>query len=73
MIYLTNHMKPKKMEDQCVGDSILHRTGNEIITGGRGRERSGMERGVGGKMGTGTAIGWDRREILRARILNKNM
>jgi hypothetical protein len=31
-------MELKKKEDQSIDDSILHRTGNKIITGDRGRE-----------------------------------
>jgi hypothetical protein len=37
-------MKLKK-EDQHIDASILHRRGNEIIAGGRGRVRPERERG----------------------------
>jgi hypothetical protein len=50
-------MEFKKKEDQDVDTSILHRTGNKTITGGRGRERPGRERGGGG---TELGIGRDR-------------
>ena len=40
----TNHMEFKKKEDQNVDASILHRKGNKIITGGRGREKERKER-----------------------------
>ena len=43
MIQLTDHMKLKKKKDQCVDASILHRKGNKIIMGGRGRNGPGME------------------------------
>jgi hypothetical protein len=36
-------MKLKKMEDQSEDASILHRRGNKIITGGRGRLGPGKE------------------------------
>jgi hypothetical protein len=52
-----------------VNASILHRRGDKIITGGRGRE--GEMRG--GKRGTGSGIGRDRREVQRVRKLNRNM
>jgi hypothetical protein len=45
MIQLTNHMELKKKEDQSVDASILHRTGNKTITGSRGREGPGRDRG----------------------------
>jgi hypothetical protein len=37
-----NHIELKK-EDQSVDASILHRRGNKIITGGRGREGPGKQ------------------------------
>ena len=37
-------MEFKKKEDQNVDASILHRKGNKIITGGRGREKERKER-----------------------------
>ena len=42
-------MKFKKKEDQSVNASVLLRKGNKIITGGRGREGSGRERGERGR------------------------
>jgi hypothetical protein len=50
-IQTTNHMQLKKEKDQSVDASILHRTGNKIIAGGRGREGPGRERRGGGKKG----------------------
>jgi hypothetical protein len=35
MKQLTDHMKPKKKEDQNVDASVLFRRGNKIIMGGR--------------------------------------
>jgi hypothetical protein len=43
-------MKLEKEENQNVNALILLRRENKIITGGRGRERAGWERG-GGKNG----------------------
>jgi hypothetical protein len=40
-------MELKKKEHQNVDTSTLHRRGNKIITGGRGREGPGMEGGRG--------------------------
>jgi hypothetical protein len=52
MILLTDHMKPKKKEDQSMDASVLLRRGNKIITNqGRGKEGAGRERGGGGKVG----------------------
>ena len=45
MIQPTNHMELKK--DQSMDASILHRSGNKIITVGRGKEEPGRERGRG--------------------------
>jgi hypothetical protein len=42
-------MKFKKKEDQSVNALVLLRKGNKIIIGGRGREKSGRERGGGRK------------------------
>lgn len=33
------------------GASILHKRGNKVITGGRGRKGAGRERGGGGEKG----------------------
>ena len=67
-------MKLMMKKDQRVDSSILHRTGNKMITGGRkmggpGRQRGGREK----KVGPGTGTGRDRREIQRVRKMNKNM
>jgi hypothetical protein len=51
MIQLTDHMKLKKKEYQRVGASVLLRRENKILTGGRGWERLGRKRGVGGERG----------------------
>jgi hypothetical protein len=59
MIWLTDHMKVKKNEDQSVDASVLLRRGNKIIMGGRGWVRLG--RNVGGEEekrgGAGTGVG----------------
>jgi hypothetical protein len=43
----------KKKGDQCVESSILHRGGNKIIMGSKGRDKPGRERrgGEGKKRG----------------------
>ena len=67
-------MKLKKKEDQSVDVSILHRKGNKIITGGPGREGPQRERGRGVEKGeTGSGMRMDKREVQRARKLNRNM
>jgi hypothetical protein len=48
---LLQHMELKKKEEQSVDASILHRRGNKIITGSRGRVGPGRERGGRGKRG----------------------
>ena len=45
MIQLTDHMKPKKKEDQSMDALVLLRRGNKIIIGGRRREWEGERRG----------------------------
>jgi len=45
MIQLTDHMKLRNKEDQNMDASVLLRKGNKIITGDRGREGPGWERG----------------------------
>ena len=50
MIKLTNHMEPKKKEDQSVDASILHRRGNNN-NHRRWREGPGREKGTGGEWG----------------------
>ena len=50
-IQLTDHMKPKKKEDQNVNASVLLRRRKNILTGGIGREGSGSERGKESKKG----------------------
>jgi hypothetical protein len=66
-----------KKEDQCVDASIVHRIGNKIITGARGREGPGRSRGGEEKKknptGLGKGIGKDRREVKRIRKFNRNM
>jgi hypothetical protein len=42
-----------------VDASVLLRRGNKIITGIRGREGSGRERGGGGKKVSGSGVGGD--------------
>ena len=39
----TDHMKPKKKEDQNVDASVLLRRGNKILTGGKIETKSGAE------------------------------
>jgi hypothetical protein len=47
---------------------ILHRRGNKIITGGRGRKGPGREEGRGREKGeAGSGIRKDRKEIQRVR------
>jgi len=50
MIQLTDHMKLKKKEDQSVDTSVLLRSGNKILTGGRGTWEE-ERRGKGKKEG----------------------
>ena len=73
MIQLTDHMKLKNTEDKNMDASIQLRRGNKIITGGRGREGLGRERGRGRKRGTASHLGIVRREVQRVRKLNRNM
>jgi hypothetical protein len=64
----------KKKEDQTVDASILHRRGNKIITGGRGRERPGRERiECRENGGSGSGIGRDGRDVQRVEKSNRNM
>jgi hypothetical protein len=51
IIQPTNHIDLRKKEDQSVDASILHRIGNKIITGGRGREGPTRETEWGGENG----------------------
>jgi len=53
-------MKLKKKEDQSIDASVLLRRGNKIITGDRGREKAGRERGRG-KRGAGSSVGGKER------------
>jgi hypothetical protein len=46
-------MKLNKKKDQSGNFQILHRRGNKIITGGRGREGAGEEKRGKGKKGGG--------------------
>ena len=66
IIQPTNNKELKKMADQNIDASMLHRTGNRINTGGRGKEGPEMEKGEGG-------IRRDRREVQRTRKLNRCM
>jgi len=47
---LTDHMKPKKKEAQCMHASVFLRRGKKLILAGKGREGSGQreEEGKGG-------------------------
>ena len=42
-IQFTDHMKPKKKEDQTVDASVLFRRGNKIFTGGNMETMCGAE------------------------------
>ena len=54
--------------------SVLHRRGNKIITGGRGREGPGRERiEYRENGGSGSGIGGDGREVQRVKKSNRNM
>lgn len=44
----TDHLKLKNKEDQNADASVLFRTGNKILRGGRGWEGLGKKRGVAG-------------------------
>jgi hypothetical protein len=68
-------MELKKKEHQNVDTSTLHRRGNKIITGGRGREAGSWRKREGrGKKNRGRAgIGRNRREVQRVRKHNRNM
>jgi hypothetical protein len=46
--------------------------GNKIITGGRGREESGWERGEGGERSQDQVFRGDNIEAQRARRMNLN-
>jgi hypothetical protein len=51
-IQLTDHMKPKKkIPHQSVDTTVLLRRGKKIISGSRGIDGSGREKGGGGKRG----------------------
>lgn len=65
IIQLTNHMKPKKKDDQRVDVSVLFRRGKKINTGGRGREGTRREGSGGGKRG-GDQV-WEETEAERYR------
>jgi hypothetical protein len=66
-------MQLKTKEDQSVDASILHRTGNKIITGARGREGPEMERRGGGKKKKKEGQVLEGTEVQRIRKLNGNM
>ena len=66
-------MNLKKKKAQSVDASILHRRGNKIITGGRGREGPGRKRGEGGESEAESGMERYRREIQRVGKMNRNM
>jgi hypothetical protein len=55
-IEFSNHMKPKKKEDQYVGASVHLTSRNKIFMGGRGWEGLGRKRGGGGGKGAGSGM-----------------
>ena len=59
MIKFIDHMKFKKKEDQSVDTSVLLRSGNKIIMGGRGEEGHEREREEDGERGAGSGVGGD--------------
>jgi hypothetical protein len=64
-------MKLNMKEGQSVNASNLLRRGNKIIMRGRGKEKPGWERrGEVKKKGVGPGMG--RREVQRARRINRN-
>jgi hypothetical protein len=65
-------MKLNRKEGQCVDISIPLRRG-KIIMGGRKREGPGWERGGGEKRGSGSGMGSDRRDVQKARRINRDM
>jgi hypothetical protein len=68
IIQLTDHMKLKNKEDQSVDASVLFRTGNKIIMGGREREEPGRETEREGKGGQIRYQGRQGRSIERQEI-----
>jgi hypothetical protein len=73
MIKLTDHMKLKKKQDQSVDVSVLLRRGNKIITGVRGWEEFGRNRGGRGKRGIGSGAGGERVDGRQVRKLNRGV
>jgi hypothetical protein len=69
MIKLTNHVKLKKKEDQCVDVSVLLRRGIKIITGGTGKGGTGRERRGDGKKEGKIRCGRRQGEGWRVRTL----
>ena len=64
-------MKPKKKEDQNVDASVLLRSGNKILTGGRGWKEIGRKR-VGQERVAGSGMTGNRDDIQRVRNLNRS-
>jgi hypothetical protein len=50
-------MKLKKKEDQSLDASVLVRKGNKLLTGARGWERLGIQRGEEGEKGCRISYG----------------
>jgi hypothetical protein len=73
MIQPTNHIEIKKKEDHNVDASTLHRRGNKITMGVRGRKAPGRKERRREKRGPGSCIFRDRREIQSIRKSNRNM
>jgi hypothetical protein len=42
-IQFTDHLKPKKKEEQSVGASVIFRRGNKIVTGGNTETKCGAQ------------------------------
>ena len=66
-------MELKKRENQSVYASILHRRANKIITGDRGKEGPGKERGGEGKKSDRFRYWKNRRKIQKVEKFNKDM
>jgi hypothetical protein len=70
----TNHLEFKTKEYQSVNASILHRTGDNIITGIKREGSTWEEKRMGReKGGAGTGIRRDRIEVQMVRKSNRNM
>ena len=53
--------------------TVLLRQGKKMILGSRGKERSGRERGGGGKKGTSSDMGENGEEVQRVRNLKRRV